>query len=265
MGREKKHGENVEVAIEDGVATITLSRPAALNALDAATLDELDSAIDEVDADAGVRVVVMTGAGEKAFVAGADIAELATLDTAGAARVSERGQRLFRKIDQLGKPVIAAVNGFALGGGCELALACTLRVASENARLGLPEVKLGVIPGYGGTQRLARLVGRGLALELILTGEMVSAERALAMGLVNHVVPQAELAATCRALADKIRSVGPLAVRAALTVVDRGLDLPLDDALAEETSAFGRLFSTADAKEGLAAFLEKRKAAFRGR
>lgn len=257
-------GDNVDITKGEAVTTITVTRPAALNALDARTLDELDAAFDDAGADADVRVVILTGAGEKAFVAGADITELAALDADAAAAVSRRGQRLFRKIETLGKPVIAAVNGFALGGGCELALACTLRIASANARMGLPEVKLGVIPGYGGTQRLARLVGRGVALELILTGEFVTAERALATGLVNHVVPQTDLLPTCRSLAEKILGVGPLAVRAALEVVDRGLDLPLDEALAEETRAFGGLFSTSDAKEGLAAFVEKRKAVFRG-
>jgi len=250
---------------DGAISTITIDRPKALNALNADTLNELEQAIDRAAGDDAVRVVILTGAGDKAFVAGADISELATLDPDGAAQVARRGQHLFRKIERLGKPVIAAINGFALGGGCELALSCSLRVASESARLGLPEVKLGVIPGYGGTQRLPRLVGRGVALELITTGEFVKADRALAIGLVNHVVAAEELLPFCRALAEKMVAVGPLAIRAALQSVDEGLDVPLDEGLAREARAFGALFGTADAREGIAAFLEKRAASFRGK
>jgi len=257
--------ENLTVASDGAITTITIDRPKSLNALNAATLDELERAVDAAGADDDVRVVILTGAGEKAFIAGADISELATLDVEGATRVAKRGQDLFRKIETLGKPVIAAINGFALGGGCEIALACTLRVASENARIGLPEVKLGVIPGYGGTQRLPRLVGRGIALELIITGEFVKADRALAIGLVNHVTPPGELLDFCRGLANKMIAVGPLAVRAALAAVDGGLDMPLDEGLEREALAFGELFATKDAREGTAAFLEKRPAAFEGR
>jgi enoyl-CoA hydratase len=212
-----------------------------------------------------VHVLVVTGAGEKAFVAGADIAELAALDALSGRETSRRGQRIFRELELCPKPVIAAVNGFALGGGCELALACHMRIASDNAQFGLPEVGLGVIPGYGGTQRLARLVGRGRALEMVLTGRRVGAEEALRMGLVNRVVPLASLLDEARALAAAILANGPVAVRAALEAVQRGLDVPLEAGLELEANIFGVVCATEDMREGLRAFLEKRKPAFQNR
>jgi len=257
--------ENLLVEHADGVATLTVNRPKALNALNAATIGELDEAITAAGTDDAVRVLILTGAGEKAFVAGADISEMTALDAAGGQALAERGQAVFARLETLGKPSIAAVNGFALGGGCELAMACSFRIAAEGARLGLPEVTLGLIPGYGGTQRLPRLVGRGRALELMLTGGMVDAARAAEIGLVNRVVPAAELLDTCRKLAGKIGSVGPLAVKAALTAVAEGEGRPLAEATAIEARAFGALFGTADAREGIQAFLEKRSASFQGR
>jgi enoyl-CoA hydratase len=256
--------ENLEVTTDGGIATVTITRPAALNALNAPTLDEIESCIEGLGEDAAVRVVILTGAGPKAFVAGADIAEMKGLDRNAARALSERGQRLFSRIENLGKPVIAAINGFALGGGCELALAASVRIAATNAKLGLPEVKLGLIPGYGGTQRLARLVGPGHALELILSGEFVSAERAAEIGLVNRVVAPEALLAECRALADRFLLVGPVAARKALEAVNRGLGEPLARGLAIEAELFGALFETKDAAEGIAAFLEKRPPSFRG-
>ncbi|MGB7190398.1 MAG: enoyl-CoA hydratase-related protein, partial [Acidobacteriaceae bacterium] len=207
-----------------------------------------------------VRAIILTGAGEKAFAAGADIQELAALSAVDGQALAQRGQRIFGKLEALGKPVIAAVNGFALGGGCELALAASIRIASENARLGQPEVKLGLIPGYGGSQRLPRLVGKGAALKLLLTGEMISAAEALRIGLVEEVVPPAELLPRARALASAIAAVAPMAVRQCLAAVRDGYDLPLDQALAHEAALFGICCGTADKSEGTRAFLEKRPA-----
>jgi enoyl-CoA hydratase len=247
------------------VAVVTLSRPEKYNALNRALLAELDHAVDGLRADTSVRAVVVTGAGDKAFVSGADIGELAVLDTRGAEEASAFGSRIFRKLETGPWLVIAAVNGFALGGGCELALACHVRIASEAARFGLPEVGLGIIPGYGGTQRLPRLVGLGMASELIATGRMVNATEALAIGLVNRVVPAAELLPAALALAAQAAANAPLAVAAALEAARRGLDSDLDQGLRLESTLFGILGSTADMHAGLAAFLEKKKATFEGR
>ena len=248
----------------DRIAWVTLNRPEKLNALNNEVLEELEQIFADLEQDAKVGVVVLTGAGEKAFVAGADIAELRTLDTAGARVQALRGQAVYQRIESLPKPVIAAVNGFALGGGCELALACHIRIASETARFGLPEVSLGIIPGYGGTQRLARLVGKGVALDLILSGEMTPAAEALRMGLVSRVVPAADLLATAQKLARTILSRGPLALRSALAAVNEGLEMPQEQGLQYEAALFGLLAATQDMQEGMGAFLEKRAATFKG-
>jgi enoyl-CoA hydratase len=257
--------ENLLVETRDGVAFVTVNRPDKLNALNRRTLEELDAAFSALASDPAVRGAVVTGAGEKAFVAGADIAELAGLDAEAGREVSERGQRVFDRVERLGKPVVAAVNGFALGGGCELALACHVRVASENASLGTPEVKLGLLCGYGGTQRLPRLVGRGAALEMLLTGERVRADEALRLGLVNRVVARDALLAEAEALVRRMIANGPLALRATLEAVHGGLDRPLGEALAGEARLFGELCATEDAREGTRAFLEKRAPHFEGR
>ncbi|MBI4913074.1 MAG: enoyl-CoA hydratase/isomerase family protein [Acidobacteria bacterium] len=255
----------VMIEPREGIAWVTLNRPEKLNALNAEVLKELELAFASLEHDDAVGVVVLTGAGEKAFVAGADIAELAKLDTAAARRLALAGQAVFERIASLPKPVIAAVNGFALGGGCELALACHVRVASDNARFGLPEVSLGLIPGYGGTQRLPRLVGQGVALDMILSGEMVPAAEALRMGLVSRVFPQAELLAGAEKVARTMLSRGPLALRSALDAVSQGLEMPLEKGLLFEAALFGLLAATQDMKEGTAAFVEKRPARFQGR
>ena len=256
--------ENLLLEKRAPLAVITVNRLRVLNALNAATLTELAVVIEDLAADEAIRVALLTGAGPKAFVAGADISELAGLDATAGMAYAERGQAIFRRIETLGKPVIAAINGFALGGGCELAMACTLRLASETARLGQPEVKLGVIAGFGGTQRLPRLVGRGAALKLLLTGAIVSADEALRIGLVDEIVPADQLMARAEALALEIAANAPLALQRTLAVVDRGLDLPLEDALAEEARHFGHCCGTQDKAEGTAAFLEKRAAIWTG-
>jgi enoyl-CoA hydratase len=248
----------------DRIAWVTLNRPEKLNALNNEVLEELEQIFADLEQDAEVGVVVLTGAGEKAFVAGADIAELRTLDTAGARVQALRGQAVYQRIESLPKPVIAAVNGFALGGGCELALACHIRIASETARFGLPEVSLGLIPGYGGTQRLPRLVGKGVALDMILSGDMVPAADALRMGLVSRVVPAADLKAAATKLAKTILSRGPLALRSALACVNEGIEMPQDQGLQYEAALFGLLAATQDMQEGTGAFLEKRPAVFKG-
>ncbi|MDP6945317.1 MAG: enoyl-CoA hydratase-related protein, partial [Myxococcota bacterium] len=229
------------------------------------TVVELRRAVDTFATDDALRVMILTGAGEKAFVAGADIAEMSGLDTATAERFARVGQRLSTAMESTPKAIIAAVNGFALGGGCELAMACDFILASDNARFGQPEVNLGLLPGFGGTQRLPRLVGRGMARQLTYTGELVKAERAREIGLVNAVYPQAELMAAARKIAETIASKGPLAVGASKRAINRGSDLSMEAGLDYEASLFGALFATDDMREGTAAFLEKRPADFKGR
>ena len=250
--------------VADRIATITVNRPDKLNALNDALMDELRRATAEAGRRADVGAVLLTGAG-RAFVAGADIGELAGQSAVEGKARSERGQRVFRRFETSPKPTLAAVNGFALGGGCELAMACHMRIASEAAKFGQPEVKLGIVPGYGGSQRLPRLVGKGRALQLLLTGEIIDAAEAYRIGLVNRVVPGSELLAAARALLTTILAQGPLAVAHCLAVVDRGLDMGLDDAIALEASYFGVLSATQDKAEGMRAFLEKRPAKFTGK
>jgi enoyl-CoA hydratase len=251
--------------VRDGVALVTVNRPDKLNALTDAVITELGEAVGRLEREPGVRGAILTGAGPRAFVAGADIGELAACDPAAAERLSRKGSEVFRRLELLPTPVIAAVNGFALGGGCELAMACHLRVASEQARFGQPEVKLGTIPGYGGTVRLPRLVGRGRALELLLTGAPIDAQEALRIGLVNRVVPAHRLLAEAETLLRAILEVGPLAAAACLRLVDEQESARLDDALATESARFGALAATADFREGTAAFLARRTAVFQGR
>jgi enoyl-CoA hydratase len=257
--------ENVRVENRDGVLFVTIDRPKVLNALNAQTIGEIGRIFTEVRDDDSVRCVVLTGGGEKAFVAGADINELAQMTSLTASGFAQRGQRVLDAIERCPKPVIAAINGFALGGGCEIALACHIRIASEKAQLGLPEVTLGVIPGYGGTQRMARLLGKGKALELILTGERVAAAEAEKIGLVNKVVPADQLLAAAEEMARKITARAPLAVRAALEAVISGSDMPLAEGQFLEATLFGLLASSEDMKEGTKAFLEKRAAEFKGK
>lgn len=250
---------------DNGVTTLTINRQEKLNALNAQVIEALEHAFGEAASNPETRVVVVTGSGEKAFVAGADIAELSGLDAREAEAFVARGHALMRQIERLGKPVIAAINGFALGGGCELALACTIRIAADNAMLGLPEVKLGLIPGYGGTQRLSRIVGRGRALHMMLTGDPVNAADALAAGLVTRVVAAADLAEEAGKLAAKLASGAPLAMRAIMDSVHEGADLRFEAAIDVETQNFVAICQTDDMREGSSAFLEKRKPAFTGR
>jgi enoyl-CoA hydratase len=247
------------------IAYVTVNRPEKLNALNARVIGELEDCFRAIAADSEVRVVILTGAGEKAFVAGADIGELAALTPLNGREFARRGQRVFAQLEDLGKPVIAAVNGYALGGGCELAMACALRVASENARFGQPEVKLGIIPGYGGTQRLSRIVGKGRAIELAATGDHITAQEAYRLGLVNHVVPQQDLISTCEAIAKKIIANAPLAVKFALEAVNHGLEMTMEEGLFLEANFFGLCCTTEDMEEGTRAFLEKRPPKFTGR
>jgi enoyl-CoA hydratase len=256
---------NINVSWDGDLAIVTVDRQEKMNALNAEVFSELGQAFDSLRYDDQVRGVIVTGAGEKAFVAGADIGELAKMDALSGVQVSRTGQGIFRTIERFPKPVLAAVGGFALGGGCELALACHMRVASENARFGLPEVGLGIIPGYGGTVRLARLVGLGRAVEMALTGEMISAEAALEMGLVTHVFPRGELLDRAKETLRKVTKNGPLAVRMVLESVYRGMDTTLVEATGVESTLFGLLASSEDMKEGMTAFLEKRKPHFKGR
>lgn len=257
--------ENLLIERDDAVAIVTFNRPKVLNALNTQTLAELATAMESFKADAGVRAIVLTGAGEKSFVAGADINELAVQTPIEGKEHARRGQQIFDAIEQLGKPVIAAINGFALGGGCELAMACTIRLAADTARFGQPEINLGIIPGYAGSQRLPRLVGKGIALEIMLTGDMVSAQRAYEIGLVNRVVPAAELLAEARKLAHTLASKAPIAIRYIIEAVNQGLDAPFPVGQFLETSLFGAIASSADMKEGTQAFLEKRKAVWQGK
>jgi enoyl-CoA hydratase len=257
--------ETLLMAVEEHVATVTLNRPKVLNALNAAMVRELGEAFAELADDATVRAVLIRGAGGKAFAAGADISELANASAALGQQMADSTQRVFRNIETLVKPVIACIDGFALGGGCELAMSCTLRLASEAARLGQPEIKLGLIPGYGGSQRLPRLVGQGAALKMLLTGAMVDAAEAHRIGLVDEVLPADKLFERATELARLIAGMPPLAVAAAIEAVGRGADLPLDQALALESAIFGRLCGTEDKREGTQAFLEKRSAVWAGR
>jgi enoyl-CoA hydratase len=255
----------IRVEWDGDLAVVTVDRPDKLNALNGEVIAELGEVFQGLRDDDKVRGVLLTGAGEKAFVAGADIGELAKMDSITGVQVSRAGQEVFLAIERFPKPVLAAVGGYALGGGCELALACHLRVASENARFGLPEVGLGIIPGYGGTIRLARLVGLGRAIEMTLTGDMIAADRAAEIGLVSAVFPRAELLDRAKELLRRITKNGPVAVRMALESIHKGMDVAMQGALDFESSLFGLLASTEDMKEGMSAFLEKRKADFTGR
>jgi enoyl-CoA hydratase len=248
----------------DGVAIVTINRPQVLNALDTRTVDELRRAMLDLKRDDAVRAIVLTGAGEKSFVAGADINELAAQTPTGGREHALAGQHVFGLIENLGKPVIAAINGFALGGGCELAMACTLRIAADSARLGQPEINLGLIPGYAGTQRLPRLVGKGKAMEMILTGAPISANEAARVGLVNRVVPAADLMTEARRLAGQLAKSAPIAMRYIINALNIGADMPFGDACQYEATLFGLVASTDDMREGTKAFLEKRKAEFKG-
>ncbi|HEX9728842.1 MAG TPA: enoyl-CoA hydratase-related protein [Gemmatimonadales bacterium] len=256
--------QHVLFSVTDRIATVTVNRPDKLNALNDAVVDELDRAADEVRARDDVGAAILTGAGEKAFVAGADIGELSTQGPFDGKARALRGQAVLRKFETAPKPILAAVNGFALGGGCELAMACHMRIASERARFGQPEVKLGITPGYGGTQRLPRLVGKGRALELILSGRIIDADEAFRIGLVNRVVPAADLLAESETLLRGILAMAPLAVALSIEAVDRGLDMSLDEGLLLEANHFGLIASSADIREGMTAFLEKRDPTFTG-
>ncbi|HEY6843688.1 MAG TPA: enoyl-CoA hydratase-related protein [Thermoanaerobaculia bacterium] len=257
--------ENVRTEIKDRLLIVTIDRPKVLNALNAATVEELYHVFAMTRDDESVKAVIVTGAGEKAFVAGADINELAKKTPVTGKTTSERGQTVFSLIERFPKPVIAAINGFALGGGCELALACHIRIASEKAQIGLPEVTLGIIPGYGGTQRMARLLGKGKALELICTGDRIGAAEAERIGLVNKVVPADQLMSAAEEMARKIMSRGPLAIRAAIEAVMRGSEMPFEEGQFLEATLFGLLCASDDTKEGMNAFLEKRPANFKGK
>ena len=256
--------DNLLVEREAGVAVLTIHRPQRLNALDARTLDELRQAALDLQQDNSVRCLIVTGSGDKAFVAGADINELASDSPDTARRRALAGQRVFDLIEQLGKPVIAAINGFALGGGCELAMACTLRLASDTARLGQPEITLGLIPGFAGTQRLARLVGKSKAMEMVLSGASITAHEALAMGLVNRVIPASDLMREARALATDLAAKPAIAVRYAMDAINQGLEMPFAEGCQFEAALFGIVATTDDMREGTRAFLEKRKSEFKG-
>src|SRR5579872_4033758 len=257
--------ENIKTENKDGLLIVTIDRPKVLNALNAQTVEEIHEAFAKARDDESVKAVIVTGGGEKAFVAGADINELAKKTPITGKETSERGQFIFSFIERFPRPVIAAINGFALGGGCELALACHIRIASEKAQIGLPEVTLGIIPGYGGTQRMARLLGRAKALELICTGDRVPATEAERIGLVNKVVPPDQLLPAAEEMARKIMSRGPLAIRAAIEAVVHGSEMTLEEGQFLEATLFGLLCSSDDTKEGMKAFLEKRPAQFKGK
>lgn len=257
--------ENILLEKKGPIAYVTVNRPKVLNALNMATMEELRAAFHDLKNDGSVRVAILTGAGEKAFIAGADIGELAKHDAVSAKEYTHRGQSVLNLIENLGKPVIACLNGFALGGGCEIAMACTMRLASENAKLGQPEVKLGIIPGYGGTQRLPRLVGKGIAMQMVLAGEMITAQEAHRIGLVNEVTAPAELIPRAEAIAQKIIANAPLAVQYAMEAVNKGMEMTLAEGLYLEAVLFGVCCATEDKKEGTTAFLEKRAAQFKGK
>lgn len=257
--------ENLKLEKKNKIAYVTVDRPKVLNALNMATMQELQEVFSGLKDDKEIRAVILTGAGEKAFVAGADINELAKNDPVEAKAYTHRGQAVLDLIENLGKPVIACINGFALGGGCEIAMACTMRLASENAKLGQPEVKLGLIPGYGGTQRLPRLVGTGLAQQILLTGEMISAQEAYRIGLVNEIVPADRLIARAEEIAAKIIANAPLAIQYCMEAVNRGMNMTLEEGLFLEATLFGMCCATEDKKEGTRAFLEKRAANFQGK
>jgi enoyl-CoA hydratase len=257
--------ENILIAIENGIGLITINRPSKLNALNVATINELHQALESLDADENVKTIILTGEGEKAFVAGADIAEFAHFSIEEGAQLAAQGQELlFDFVENLKTPTIAAVNGFALGGGLELAMACHFRVASDNAKMGLPEVSLGVIPGYGGTQRLPQLIGKGRAMEMIMTAGMISAEEAFRAGLVNHVVPQAELIEFTKGIAVRIMKNSPMAIGKAIRAINDNFKEGVNG-FQTEIRNFGKCFGTEDFKEGTTAFLEKRKATFNGK
>lgn len=256
--------ENILVEKEKSLAVVTVNRPKVLNALNRDTVLELGAAVEELEKDVEVKVIIITGAGEKAFVAGADISFMQNLTPLEARDFSRDGQRVMSLIENLSKPVIAAVNGFALGGGCELAMACDIRVASETAKFGQPEVNLGIMAGFGGTQRLTRLVNPGVAKEILFTADMIDAERAKAVGLVNHVVAPGELMNFCKSIARRIAARGPVAVRLTKEAVNEGLEMDMEKALAHEADLFAVTFTTGDRKEGIQAFLAKRKPEFKG-
>ena len=254
--------ENIATDLAEGILTVTISRPKALNALNTSTLKELDHAIGEAEANKEAKVLIITGSGEKAFVAGADIAQMSELSTLAGREMTMLGQKVFSRVEEIAKPVIAAVNGYALGGGNELAMSCDFRIAAENAKFGQPEVNLGIIPGFGGTQRLPRLVGRGMAKYLIMTGEMIDAAEALRIGLVDKVVPQAELMNCVRTIARLMMKKAPVAVRIAKHAINHGLDMDLASGIFYEAEAYTTAFSTSDRVEGMKAFLAKREAVF---
>ncbi|MCF6266038.1 MAG: short-chain-enoyl-CoA hydratase [Desulfuromusa sp.] len=256
--------ENLTLATDGAIATVTINRPRAMNALNRDTLEELKQLFSELEQQEEIKVIILTGAGGKAFVAGADIAQMQQMNALEARAFARLGQQVMTNIEQCSKPVIAAVNGFALGGGCELAMACDIRLASEKAKFGQPEVNLGVIPGFAGTQRLSRLIGKGRAKELIFTGDMIDANEALRLGLVNKVIPAEQLLEAARAMAEKIAAKGPVAIRFSKEAVNKGLEMDLDKANAYEAELFSLCFASNDQKEGMSAFLEKRPADFQG-
>lgn len=260
-----KDYKNLLFVTEAGIGLITLNRPMALNALNSELLKELDDLLDEIARDENVKAVIVTGGGDKAFVAGADIGEMQSLSAMDGREFSKFGQQVFDKLENMPQPVIAAVNGFALGGGCELAMACDIRLASEKAKFGQPEVSLGIVPGFGGTQRLPRLVGKGRAKELLFTGDLIDAREAYRIGLVNKVTPPDELISAARDMAEKIVSRAEVAVKLCKAAVNRGLDMELASGVAYEAETFGLCFATSDQKEGMAAFVEKRKPTFIGK